>query len=305
MIHNPFLTNFNIRISSGNNNLSDLSQETFLTISSDKNPLKINPKIICADPFLLASEDKLFLFYEELTGYYNNGQINLTYTEDLINWSTPKVILKEKFHLSFPHVFEIDNQCHMIPESHQDRSIRLYTSISENHLNWKFEKKLINDEGKYVDTSLSYIDGIYFMFTTKIVKNIYYQLLFTSDSLYNEFKLHPSSPIFIGNKYGRNAGSIFNYGNQWFRPAQDCSISYGSQVSLFKIDFINQYEYKESLVVNDLIDIKMDFYKNGGHHYNRVCYKGKEIVATDARKIYYNVFRIPFWMFNKVSKCLK
>ena len=300
MIHS-FIANFNIRVSLGQEDVFDLSGETVLTILSDKCIVKTKPIVICADPFLYTESKRLFLFYEEQKGYYDNGIIKMISSENLIDWSTPVTVLKEPFHLSFPFVFNDLDVSYMIPETNQDKSIRLYSATSAEFDSWCFKRKLIDDGNRYVDSSVIRVDGIYFLFTTQIKNNQYYQLLFYSKSLADEFVLHPKSPIHTGKDYARNGGSIFIHKGEMFRPVQHCSTGYGNQLSVFKVELINEKEYNESLFKREIFDAKIPFYRYGGHHFNSAIFNGKLIIATDARKPFWNLFRPFTWLIHKIK----
>ena len=49
-------------------------------------------------------------------------------------------------------------------------------------------------------------------------------------------------------------------------------------------------EYKEKLVLENILDTNIDFYKEGGHHFNMVSFHNKNIISTDAKE--YNIMAI-------------
>lgn len=239
-----------------------------------------NTSIVYADPFLFVHNGFLYLFYEEMK-FRGKGLLVMTKTNDLKHWSRPLTVLKEGFHLSFPFVFEDSGQIWMVPETGHDNSIRLYKA-NEDLTSFKFVTKLL--EGKeYVDSSIVYHDGLFYLFTTE--KNDQYkysQRLFVSTSLKGTYKEHPCSPIFKGGEYGRNAGSIIKREDTLFRPTQDCTDGYGNNVSLMKIILLTPSEYKEEVYKDKVLDSSISYYKEGGHQFNMVEYNGLIIKATDA-----------------------
>ena len=295
-----FIINFDIRLHYSKKQIFDLSGDTLLTVKSDSNSFKLNPKVICADPFLFVSTNQLFLFYEEQTGYYANGVIKMISTSDLINWTSPKTVLEESFHLSFPFIFEDKGINYMIPESCEDRSIRIYEFTSDDLTSCKLNRKIF-DTSAYVDSSIIKENSVYYLFTTRIEKNNYSQLLFYSDSLNGNFEEHPKSPICIQKKYARNAGSVFKKDSKLYRPSQDCSRTYGEKVSIHEITILNQNDYQESTINDNILSSHMNIYPFGGHHFNSVTFQGKEIIATDIRRPYFNIFRIYYWIKNKLK----
>ena len=57
------------------------------------------------------------------------GVIALASSADGFKWGYRQVVLDEPFHLSYPYVFEFEGEHYMVPESHQDRSLRLYRAV--------------------------------------------------------------------------------------------------------------------------------------------------------------------------------
>lgn len=257
---------------------------------SPKLSFKLSSVIMKADPFLYSDNKCLYLFYEQMIRG-SMGSLFMVSTFDLQHWSKPKEVLKEKFHLSFPFVFEDNEKHYMIPESGQNKSIRLYYA-TEFPNKWNTHKILLKGE-KFVDTSIIKEGNYYFLFTTtvnQIEKNITYKLkLYTSSSLDSGWKEHPNSPISESMKTARCGGSIFRYNNNLFRPAQDCEKSYGKNISIFKIIHLSPTKYEEQLICENIFDHKNNFFSLGGHHFNPVQFKNKTLIAVDG-------LRSEFWL---------
>lgn len=254
------------------------------TIMCTQSEWNLHPLIIVADPFLFVHKNKLFLFYEEKF-LHRPGIIKMINTTDLINWSEPITVLEESYHLSFPWVFEDDGYIYMIPESGADHSIRIYKANNDNLSSFTLETILLREENSdFADSSIIKKDGIYYLLTTVRRNNTNNLLLYYSQFLLRGYKKHPSSPIVIDNKYGRNAGSLLNINGKTYRLAQDCVMRYGDNVHVFVVDELSKYSYKEHIVVMDLFDKNNPFYNEGGHQYNMVRFKDKLIIATDAKE---------------------
>lgn len=263
--------------------------QSILQIKNDRNSLFNEPTIIVADPFLFVYNDTLFLFYEQKK-LRHNGMIMMTHTDDLEHWSAPVEVLRETFHLSYPWVFEKDGRIYMMPETCGDRSVRLYEADNLELTKFRFVKRLII-QGEKDDIDISFSDssivernGIYYLFTTERRKSINQLRLFYSKELMGQYHEHPKSPICVSNKYGRNAGSFIEYGSELFRLAQDCEKSYGDNVHVLKVKELLPNDYSEDLVKEDIFDRSERFYKYGGHQFNMVEFKGKTVIATDAKE---------------------
>ena len=246
---------------------------------------KPKPVLYQADSFLFVKGDELFLFYE-LQHWDNPGCIAMTKTKDLKTWTEPVIVLKEPFHLSFPYVFEDHGNIYMVPESQESDSIRLYKA-NEDLTQFEFVKTLLFQERKggihynYNDSHIYHKDGKYYLFTSYQKDWMYYQELFvTNDLLNGEFVKHPCSPICTSNEFGRNGGSLIQYGDKLLRVTQDCHQDYGDNISLLEITLINENAYKEQLFMQNVFQ-KNTIFIDGGHQLNIANFKGKYVYATD------------------------
>lgn len=255
-------------------------------------PKKIawNPTIIVADPFLFVKNGKLFLFYES-KDFFSPGVIKMTYTEDLKSWAKPVVVLKESFHLSYPWVFEENGKVYMIPETGSDGNIRLYEAANDELTEFKMVKKLLElPKDKfyrigYGDSSIYKKDGKYYLMTMlQEEKPVNVLELYVSDLLEGPYLPHPCSPIARDNKIGRDAGCWLELGGRLLRFSQDCVHRYGDNVNISEITKLSPMEYEERLVKEKIIPTDVQFYQEGGHQFNAVPFKGKWIVATDAKE---------------------
>lgn len=271
----------------------EISKATpFFQLKCDSWKLVQEPIIIVADPFLFIQNDTLFLFYEEKR-LYHNGVIMMTYTKDLKAWSTPVKVLEEHFHLSYPYVFESDGHVYMIPETCADKSIRIYEALNSRLTEFKFVKKLIKQKEdshiliSFSDSSIVRENGVFYLYTTVNYNGTNQLHLFHSDKLMGKYVEHWQSPISKSHKYGRNAGSIIEYGNKFYRVAQDCEKCYGDNIHILEIVKLSKEMYSESIFKENIVDTNIPFYKEGGHQINMVKFNGKSIVATDAKEYHY------------------
>lgn len=251
-----------------------------------------DPKIINADPFLFVHDGCLFLFYEETTFRRPGGRIMMVSTKDLKKWTTPiQISHDEHLHFSFPYVFEDAGNVYMIPETGWVGEIRLYKAVSPDLTRFELDKVLMRRELKDDDVIFDFADNVlykkgevYYLFTSILDKNGYQLQLYTSSELRGPYMQHPSSPICHNSMYGRNAGSLIEYDGKLFRPTQDCTDTYGGQVNLMEITRLTPSRYEEYVFKDHVLPTSRKFYKNGGHQLNYVKFKGRIIVAMDAKR---------------------
>ena len=123
-----------------------------------------------ADPFMLRKNGKFFMFFERLNRANDQGDIAYAESADGKNWKYKKVVIDEKFHLSYPNVFEWNGNDYMILESHQDLSVRLYKAESFP-TEWKYVKNLLSGYS-FVDPSIFRYNNKWWMFATTPASNI-------------------------------------------------------------------------------------------------------------------------------------
>lgn len=269
--------------------LSEFDEQHLVLKMPIKGLWKPKPILFRADPFLFVKNDYLYLFYEEQKGF-SPGRIMMIKTLDLKSWSDPIIVLQEMFHLSFPFVFEDEGKTYMIPESGESQSIRLYEA-NDDLTSFSYVRTLLRQEVRVgsnsncVDNHIYKKDGVYFLFTSYRSDWKIRQELFISRNLLNgDFVSHPCSPIVVDNKYGRNGGALINLNGVMLRVSQDCSVEYGTNVSLHKILTIDESHYRETLYLDDIFS-NNPLFPDGGHQLNVVTFLGKYIYGTDYRKM--------------------
>lgn len=297
------VNNFNVRVAiKQDDELLSGGGQTILELLSDTDMFKLKPTVIIADPFLFVFKGELYLFYEKQIKWYGLGRICMRKTKNLNDWSEEKEVLRENFHLSFPFVFENRGQVYLMPETGHDGSVRLYECTDDTLEHWQLKAKLLDDGCDWVDSSLIEEGGKYFLFTAKKEDNeSYKQFLFISNEIRGPYHEHPMSPIYIGDDFGRNSGSVFKYEGSWMRPTQDCSVGYGDNVSLFKISDLTETIYKETLFKKDIFD-RTGKYHEGGHQLNFVTFQGTSVIATDFKVKNYNVIELIRRILKKLKR---
>jgi hypothetical protein len=133
----------------------------------------------------------------------------------------------------------------MIPESKEAQSVRLYRAV-DFPSKWQFERTLIKDR-KFVDSSIIYRNGYFFLFATR-KRKLY---LYYAKSLAGTWSLHPGAPVKRRN-YARCAGRIFEHDGRLFRFAQEQAKGYGMGVRLYEILDLSTKSYKETAVDQNL-----------------------------------------------------
>ena len=208
-----------------------------------------NPKgHFYADPFVWRKDDVNVCFVEDYD--YSTQKATISAVE--LSGNKSKIlgpVIKEDFHLSFPFLFEFENELYMVPESVSSGSIRLYRCI-EYPLKWEFQHELMTDI-KAADTMIFEYNSSWWLFTNEGVSDHCSQLnIYTSDSpVSTEWKSHTNNPVIFNSELGRNAGLITTLNGEIFRIRQEQGFNtYGKGFSISKLITLTLDQYKEEEV---------------------------------------------------------
>ena len=220
-----------------------------------------------ADPFLFEFENEIYLFVEEYTFSTSKGVVCVfKFHED--KFERLGICLEEIFHLSFPNVFVDGKDIYMMPESSENRDVRLYRAV-DFPLKWELATQLL--------TNVSAVDSIiykghqdYFLLTTEDIFNVGDYA--TNLSLYSSPQIVSSdwfkskhNPIIIDSEKGRNAGRFDLNPNLKVRIAQASQFgTYGKKIRLFEIQNLSINTYSEIEMNLPELDIPLD---SQGHHH--------------------------------------
>ena len=259
--------------------------------------IKVKPLLTQADPFLYVKEETLYLFYESQRSG-DRGLIRMMKTNNLVDWTEPVTVLQEPFHLSFPFVFDYGSSIYMIPESQVTDSIRLYKG-NEDLTDFTLERIILSKprtsdvKFNFCDSHILIKDNLFYLFTSVAYKWTYHlELYYTDDLLHHEFVEHPSSPIYVGNDFGRSGGSIIHLDDNYYRISQNCSKGYGGNISLHRITVLDEYYYREDLCMENVLHTGGRIYRDGGHQLNVVKYNNEYIYATDFRSVSWSWYQL-------------
>jgi len=260
-------------------NLSN-PENFFNPVLTEKDVDDIDARFV-ADPFMLLKNGKYFMFFEVMNRQTGQGDIGYAESADGRKWKYRKIIIDEDFHLSYPYVFEWDNNYYLIPESTKDLSVRLYKAISFPE-KWEYVGNLLTGV-HYADSSLFRYKDKWWMFvsTGKGDLNLYY-----SNHLLTGWMPHPMNPIIKLNKHiSRPGGRVFVYNDELYRLTQDDDPSYGIQVFAFLITKLSENQYAEKMASQTPIVTKTGNGWNaaGMHNVDPLKVGSKWISVVDGR----------------------
>ncbi len=202
-----------------------------------------------ADPFMLRTNGVWVMFFEVFNRDTRLGNIGYATSTDAFDWKYGGIVLAEPFSLSYPYVFQWQNDYYMIPEACQTRSVRLYRAIDFPR-RWVLDKVLLKRQ-RFTDASVFYHQRRWWMFVgtrSRPVNNGRLRL-YLADDLKGRWREHPCSPVMDQNPHqARPAGRVQVWNDRVIRYAQDDYPQYGRQVWGFDITTLDSRNYAETLI---------------------------------------------------------
>ena len=208
------------------------------------------PANFVADPFMFKEKGVWHMFFEILNANTGQGDIGLATSTDALTWTYKQVVLDEKFHLSYPQVFKWQGQHYMLPESCNDKSVRLYKA-TEFPTKWQLVKKLL-DGPRLVDASIIRYENRWWIFASTLSNDTL--LLYHSENLMGPYVKHTQNPVVSGSAdVVRPGGRFILYNGKPMRFAQDDEIQYGNRVFAFEIEELTPTTYSERPLGNEAL----------------------------------------------------
>ena len=228
-----------------------------------------NPKNrFLADPFVVKRNEKYFCFVEDYSYFTSRGSISVyEITKD--GSKEIGVALTEKFHLSYPYLFEFEGNLYMCPETSEAQDIRVYKCV-EFPLRWELEKILMKNVSA-ADSTVFQKDGKWWLMTNLSTSQFgdhcsELHLFFSESPLSDNWKPHLQNPVIFDSLTARNGGFICDSDDSYRVHQRQGFDIFGDALGVSKITELTNHSYKE----NQLFEIEANFFQGaiGVHTYN-------------------------------------
>lgn len=235
-----------------------------------------------ADPFVIQFQNNNYIFLEELNSQTNKGFISYCKINEG-SVSKPIKIIEETFHMSFPNVFEYNNQFYMIPETSEANIIQLWLCESFPE-KWHLNTKLIENI-KALDVVIKKIKNRWWLFCSvkpsdSVSSHEELCIFYADDPISNKWIPHTKNPVISDARIGRNAGQIEEINGRYYRYGQFSGITYGKAISKSEIINISENEYQERF-----IELIFPDSKKGYHNLHTFNSNGEVSVGDSLRRI--------------------
>jgi hypothetical protein len=241
-----------------------------------------------ADPFLVRDGAGWLMFFEVMNRESRRGEIGLARSSDGVTWRHETIVLREPFHLSYPHIFHWQGDDYMLPETLGLNAIVLYEARCFPY-EWEPVSRLV--EGMFADPTPFQFEGRWWMFacSTPYVHDVL-RLYYASD-LTGPWTEHPLSPVVQGNpRIARPGGPVTAWSGRLIRYAQDCVLQYGHRLRAFEITALTTDRYEERECPESPILFPSDWWNSAGMHHAdpHLLPDGTWIASVDGYRFEFN-----------------
>jgi hypothetical protein len=195
-----------------------------------------------ADPFGLERNGSLYILCEEFDYRSNKGRIISIEMKQKKYESTPRVAMEFPFHTSYPYLIESRGEIYCIPETARAMEIALYRSV-DFPCRWEKVSTLV-PRFPARDATVFEHNGLWWLTCSGSPTTPDLYAWYSSDLL-GPWVPHPSNPVKKDPSSSRPAGTPFVCDGILYRPAQDCSRTYGGRIILNRVRVLTTDAFKE------------------------------------------------------------
>ncbi|MFN2473251.1 MAG: hypothetical protein ABR588_04945 [Sphingomicrobium sp.] len=161
--------------------------------------------------------------------------------------SAPRLTLDLPVHLSYPYLFRHAGRLFCVPESNEARQVCLY-ALDERTLEWTEQCVLIAGR-RLLDPTLFEHEGRWWLFASDEQNGPNDKLhAWHAPDLTGPWQEHSANPLKTDVRSSRPGGKPFVHAGHLYRPAQDCSETYGGAVAINRILRLTPHEFEEETV---------------------------------------------------------
>jgi hypothetical protein len=161
--------------------------------------------------------------------------------------SGPREILPLPVHASYPHLIEHEGETYCLPETSALGRVQLYRAESFPE-KWVADRILLQSFAG-ADATVCRQGGLWWMFVGDHADQDEAKLhIFHAPDLCGPWQPHALNPVKCDLRSARPAGPLFGHAGALYRPAQDCSRTYGGAVAVNRVTKLTPTEFEEETV---------------------------------------------------------
>ena len=233
------------------------------------------PLTVVADPFPYEHDGRAWLLVEHYSHRKRvRGRIARVDPDHPSSFDT---VIERGRHLSYPYTFSHGGEIYCTPEMSQEDGCVIYRLAADGR--WIATHHVMRGR-RLVDPTLFRLQERWWLLATEpppshnTTLNAYY-----ADTLEGPWTPHAANPVKRDAASARPAGRPFTIGPRLYRPAQDCSATYGGAVHVMEIEALTPTDFRESVALRLEPDPQWP-YPDGLHH-----------LVVDGSRVYFDAKR--------------
>jgi hypothetical protein len=202
-----------------------------------------------ADPFGVLRDGRLTILYEHFSYRDNRGII--VAIESMSDPRPVRVAIGPlpAVHMSYPYLLEANQRLLCLPETSEAQEIALYESVRFPDL-WAKLATLVTGAA-IVDATLFHHGEHWWLAGSEVAAfgaNCELHLWY-AQSIVGPWRAHPGNPVKVDIRSARPGGTPFVQDGVLYRPAQDCSRTYGGRIIINRVLTLTPLAFREEAFV--------------------------------------------------------
>ncbi len=200
-----------------------------------------------ADPFGFIERKKMHILLEDYSYSRKKATISeIIYDIARDSFSVPIRVIEGSRHLSYPCIIEHENSIFCVPESYRSSTVVLYRrNFSEEAF---MEESVLLKGIEAVDPTLFFHGGYWWLLFTPKKYSTTHLMIYYAREINGPYQPHRRNPVKIDIRSARPGGLPFFHEGELYRPAQDCSATYGGSVVINKVLKLTPDDFREITV---------------------------------------------------------
>ncbi|WP_437286980.1 glucosamine inositolphosphorylceramide transferase family protein [Sorangium sp. So ce406] len=211
--------------------------------------IKGEPGAFFADPFGIVDGDRVSILCEHFDPQLRRGVlVGLTLDGDRLSPARRLLGLDPGVHASYPFLLRHGGEIYCIPETCMAGKLSLYRADPFPE-RWVHVADLF-DDFHYADATVVHHEGRFWLWAADVPYpgNSPRLFVYHAPDLLGPWTPHPANPVKVDVGSARPGGTPFVVDGQLYRPAQDCSTSYGGRIVILRVNRLTPTEYDEEVV---------------------------------------------------------
>ena len=248
-----------------------------------------------ADPFAVQFGGKTYILCEDYGYPEHRAHIALLDLAEAFDGAPPKPAFDIGVHMSYPFTFENQGELFCVPETHEANEANLYRCRGSLD-RWEKVTALLPGVAA-VDTSLVRHQDVWWLFFTLAHEDGGSTTLHAAyaDQLTGPYRLHPQNPVKTDPRSSRPAGPPLAIDGTLYRPAQDCSETYGGAIAVNKVTALSPAVFAEE-TIRFLRPEQSGRYPHGLH---TICAAGDRTIV-DGKRTHLHPFAPPVQLLGRL-----